>query len=145
MENNIHEIGYLMKVITDKIRVKGDKDLKSQNLTLAQSRVLAYLLENGEKATQKEIEDFLEVAHPTVVGIITRMKENGYVETEIDPQNRRNKIVSLTEKAVAVGENLSINIAKQDSEMLEGLSEKQITELYNMLNIIYRNLKNNNA
>ena len=67
------DIGYLIKNINDKLKVKADADLKHSKLTLAQSRVLAFLDSQGGQATQKEIEVYLEVSHPTVVGIISEI------------------------------------------------------------------------
>ena len=64
------QIGCLLKMITDKIKMRADADLAQQGLTLTQSRVLGYLDRSGGQATQKEIEGFLQVSHPTVAGII---------------------------------------------------------------------------
>ena len=50
------DIGYLIKNINDKLKVKADADLKHSNLTLAQSRVLTFLASQDGQATQKEIE-----------------------------------------------------------------------------------------
>ena len=56
------QIGCLLKMITDKIKMRADADLAQQGLTLTQSRVLGYLNRNGGQATQKEIEEFLQAA-----------------------------------------------------------------------------------
>ena len=50
------QIGCLLKMITDKIKMRADANLAQQGLTLTQSRVLGYLNHNGGQATQKEIE-----------------------------------------------------------------------------------------
>lgn len=137
---NVKHIGYLIKVINDKIKVKADNDLKMHNLTLAQSRVLAFLNSRGGLVTQKEIEEFLEVSHPTVVGIVSRMEKNGYLTTWQDSKNRRNKMVQLTEKALVIGKNMDSMISAQEETMLKGLTPEQISELEQMLSIIYKNL-----
>ena len=63
-----YPIGCLLKMITDKIKIQADANLAQHDLTLTQSRVLGYLARNGGTATQKEIEGFLQVSHPTVAG-----------------------------------------------------------------------------
>ena len=73
------QIGCLLKMITDKIKMRADADLAQQGLTLTQSRVLGYLDRSGGQATQKEIEGFLQVSHPTVAGVIGRMEQKGFV------------------------------------------------------------------
>ena len=65
-----YPIGCLLKMITDKIKIQADANLAQHDLTLTQSRVLGYLARNGGMATQKEIEGFLQVSHPTVAGVI---------------------------------------------------------------------------
>ena len=134
-------IGYFIKNITDRIRGKADMDLKSHGLTLAQSRVLGFLHECGNEATQKEIEDYLEVSHPTVVGIVTRMEQNGFVTCYPDPENGRNKMVKMTPYAKQSAESMHDVIQAQENQMLSGFSEQEISCLENMLERIYRNIQ----
>jgi len=47
------DIGYLIKNINDKLKVKADADLKHSNLTLAQSRVLAFFGSQGRSGNAK--------------------------------------------------------------------------------------------
>ena len=135
------DIGYLIKNINDKLKVKADADLKHSNLTLAQSRVLAFLDRRGGQATQKEIEVYLEVSHPTVVGIISRMKQNGHLRCWIDETVKRNKIVALTEQAKALGEEMEQRISANEKMLLASLSEADIKKLKQLLLIIYNNLE----
>lgn len=135
------DIGYLIKNINDKLKVKADADLKHSNLTLAQSRVLAFLDSRGGLATQKEIEVYLEVSHPTVVGIISRMKKNGHLRCWVDETDKRNKIVALTEQARALGEEMEQRISANEKMLLASLSEADIKKLKQMLLIIYNNLE----
>ena len=135
------DIGYLIKNINDKLKAKADADLKQYNLTLAQSRVFAFLHTNGGQATQKEIEVFLEVSHPTVVGIVSRMEQNGHVTTWIDEQDKRNKIVKLTEQAKALGMDMEHDISANEQKMLASLSDADIEHLREMLLTIYKNLE----
>ena len=133
-------IGYLIKSINDRIKVKADNDLKSHNLTLAQSRVLIFLKYHDGQASQKEIEDYLEVSHPTVVGIVSRMEKNGFLTCYFDPTDRRNKIVTLTEYAMQTGENMDTVIGEMEAKMLRPLTKEQIKQLTEMLELINKNL-----
>lgn len=134
------DIGYLIKAINDKLKVRADAELKDCDLTLTQSRVLAFLNSCGGQATQKEIEDFMEVSHPTVVGIVTRMEQKGHVVSWIDPKDRRNKIVQITEQSAAIGRDMQRRVAANEKRMLESLSEEDIETLTGWLTTIYDNL-----
>ena len=139
-EPNVSGVGYFLKVITDKIKVKADADLKSRNLTLTQSRVLAFLCSKGGQVTQKDIEEFMGVAHPTVVGIVARMELNGFLTCRVDASDKRNKIVALTPHAQDIGNELAHFIAQQEEKMLVGLTQEQIDSLRQSLSVIYDNL-----
>lgn len=130
----------MIKSINDKIKIKADNDLRTHNLTLSQSRVLIYLTHNGGQATQKEIEDFLEVSHPTVVGIVSRMEKNGFLDCRPDTLDRRNKLVCLTEHARGTGEDMDSVIGSMEKKMLGPLSDEQVEQLTSMLEIISRNI-----
>ena len=135
------DIGYLIKNINDKMKVKADADLKRYNLTLAQSRVLAFLNSRGGQATQKEIEIFLEVSHPTVVGIVSRMEHNGHVVSRMDEKDKRNKIIELTQLALEMGADMERNIKRNEEKMLSSLSASDAERLRDMLTTIYNNLE----
>ena len=135
------DIGYLIKNINDKLKVKADADLKHNNLTLAQSRILTFLDSKGGQTTQKEIEVFLEVSHPTVVGIISRMEQNGHLRCWVDEKDKRNKIVALTEQAKALGDEMKQKIFANEQRLLASLSREDIEKLKQMLLTIYNNLE----
>lgn len=135
------DIGYLIKTINDKLKAKADADLKHFNLTFSQSRVLAFLNGKGGETTQKEIEVFLSVSHPTVVGIVSRMEQNGYLISFTDKKDKRNKIVRLTEKAMKIGNEMEQNMIKNEQMLLSPLSSEQTEQLKEMLMSIYENLE----
>lgn len=132
------DVGYLIKNINDKLKVKADADLKGYNLTMTQSRVLAYLGGRGGQATQKEIETFLEVSHPTVVGIVSRMKQNGYVTCWQD-EDKRNKNVMLTPKALSLCADMERHMFETEKRLLAPLNDSEVERLKDMLLRIYNN------
>lgn len=134
------DVGYLIKNINDKLKVKADADLKRYNLTFTQSRVFAYLQEKGGQATQKEIEVFLDVSHPTVVGIVSRMEHNGYLTCWQD-EDKRNKNVKLTQKAESLGMDMEQHMLENEKHLLSPLSPAEAEQLKQMLLQIYDHLE----
>ncbi|MGN1103240.1 MAG: MarR family winged helix-turn-helix transcriptional regulator [Candidatus Coproplasma sp.] len=137
---NRHHIGYLIKSINDKLKIKADEDLKNHSLTLSQSRIVVFLAEKGGTATQKEIEEELSVSHPTVVGLVSRMEQNGIVHTYFD-DNSRSKAVSLTEHAITVAKDMECTINENESSMLAGLTDEEIKTLERTLASVLHNLE----
>lgn len=127
-------------MITDKIKIQADANLAQHNLTLTQSRVLGYLARNGGTATQKEIEGFLQVSHPTVAGVIGRMEQKGFVSCRPDPSDKRSKIVCQTERAAAIAQDMHATIQATEQQMLRSLTPEQIAALEDALRTIYADL-----
>jgi len=143
MEQDVNRevhIGYLLKVISCKLKARVDEDLGRHGLTFSQTRILRFLREQGGEATQKAIENHLKVAHPTVVGMIRRMEQNGFVESRFDPQDRRIKYVRSTEKAKRLDREMDLLVEHNEECLLSGLSAEQISELRKALQIIYRSM-----
>lgn len=130
-------IGVLLKLITDRMKNNADADFRKYDLTFAQSRVLVYLNSRSE-TTQKELEDYLCVSHPTIVGIISRMERNGYVRCWFDPQDKRNKMIALTEKAITHGKEMERVTEQREHDLVSALSETQIANLKEALLLIYK-------
>ena len=116
-----NDVGYLIKSINDKLAARADAELKQFNLTMSQCRVFLYLSSRGGQATQKEIETFLDVAHPTVVGLVSRMEQNGYV-TCWPCEDGRNKYVKLTPQAEAIDKDMQRNQLENEERLLAPLS-----------------------
>ena len=127
-----NDVGYLIKSINDKLRVRADAELKQYHLTMSQSRVLVYLRSQGGQATQKEIETFLDVAHPTVVGLVSRMEQNGYV-TCWPCEDGRNKYVKLTPQAEAIDKDMQRNQLENEEMLLAPLSSEDRERLRDLL------------
>lgn len=127
-----NDVGYLIKSINDKLAARADAELKQFNLTMSQCRVFLYLSSRGGQATQKEIEIFLDVAHPTVVGLVSRMEQNGYV-TCWPCEDGRNKYVKLTPQAEAIDKDMQENMHANEEMLLAPLSPEEREQLRDLL------------
>lgn len=127
-----NDVGYLIKRINDKLTARADAELKQFNLTMSQCRVFLYLSSRGGQATQKEIETFLDVAHPTVVGLVSRMELNGYVICW-PCEDGRNKYVKLTPQAEAIDKDMQRNQLENEEMLLAPLSPEDRERLRDLL------------
>lgn len=122
------------------MKVSADASFKEKDLTFAQARVLEYVISKGGNTTQKSIEDYLDVSHPTVVGIVSRMEKSGYLVCHVDKEDKRNKIVEVTERAVCVSQELETGKTAQEEKLLKGLTREEIETLYRILCVIRKNV-----
>lgn len=136
-----HGIGYQFKIINDRIKQRADADLQSHDLTLTQTRVLGFIMEAGGQVNQKEIERDLQVSHPTVVGLVSRMEQKGFLTSWVDPMDRRSKLIRVTEKAVETDREIDATVQMQDAMLLRGLTPQQVEVLRACLDQICENLE----
>ncbi len=57
------------------------------------------LLRKNEKMTVTGIADSLQLSHPAIVKLIHKMKERGYIDTQLDPLDNRKYYLMLSQKA----------------------------------------------
>lgn len=133
------DIGKIIKLISEKMRTGADASLKKHELTFSQAQILCYLHMKEGKATQKEIEHYLEISHPAVVKLVTRLTDAGFITCYADEEDRRNKIVCTTDKAEKLRHQIDQEKAKAEAKLTAGLSEQEIEELRRLLNILNRN------
>lgn len=133
-------IEFFLKEIAVKLKICADSYLEKCGMTISQARLIELIDKNGGRATQKEIEDCLQVSHPTVKGIITRLEQKDLLHCYKDENDKRNKIVCLTEKAKGIVSEMYSARKDLESHIINGLSEKEVSELMRLLGHIYINL-----
>lgn len=136
------DIGFLFKQINMQIKKAIDKNLMEYDLTTSQSRVLFFIHFRGEdKTSMKDIEEHMKVTHPTVIGIVKRLEEKGFVTTASDPEDRRVKLVTITQKTTKMIKKLDQGKRKMDEKLLKGFTEQETKELRRLLSLIEDNLR----
>ena len=99
--------------VTDAIEELKNKQLGGYGITSSQEKVMRFIYRDSNLTTQKDIERGMKVSHPTIVGIVARLEKAGMVIHHRDLNDRRNKIVELTEE----GKKVCAAIDKYVSEL----------------------------
>lgn len=133
-------IGYLIKQINEQIKQRADSDMECCGVTFAQGRIIGYIAHCGGEVPQKQIAQFLGVTHPTVTGTLSRMEQKGMLTCREDPDDRRGKLVRLTEKAAAAGAKLTGLISAQEQRIVNGLTAEQADLLQELLEKVLKNV-----
>lgn len=133
------DIMMLLTKINWNMKAVADAGLKRDNLTYSQINVLFFVRKSGGRVSQKEIEEYLKVSHPTVVGLVQRLENTGYIICERDENDKRNKLVSTTDQFEQLVKQLDAKRAANNERLLEGLSEHDLDKLTVYLTTIYEN------
>ena len=108
---------------------------KKYHVSAAQVNCLLALYENGP-LPPSQIAKYMMVNSSTVTGIIDRLEQKGLVERMRISQDRRVITIQLTETGKRLAENAPPPIQQKIVNGLKRLSEQEIDQVINALNIL---------
>ena len=136
-------LGLKCKQIADRFTALLNRELQRQGLTYSQLVLLtavAKRLEQNGEVRQKDLCEALQVAHPTIVGLISRMEEKDLLRQTEDPANRRRKTITLTQHGKDVLQTNWDSLQETEKSLVRGFSEEETAALHSLLTRLYRNM-----
>ena len=97
-------------------------------LTSIQALVLHYLLTESEKRDvfPKDLEEFLQIKASSVTSLLHNLERNGYLRRESLEDDGRYKKLVLTEKTLAIREEIFRRIDEYMKSMFVGIAEQDL-------------------
>ena len=139
-------IGYLLTRIHNNMDRRANNNLKASGMTFSQMRLLHYLFKQGEiSPSQKDIEEFLQVSHPTVVGLIKRLEAKGLVRSGFDSADRRIKSVYLTAEGKGFIFAVREHHAHMEQTLTNGFAAQEVDCLRLLLRKVLENVLSDNG
>ena len=131
---NSNYCGIMIKQIHDELEKRTNQALRSTDLTLAQLSALLALRERTDcQMTLKELEHTLHLAQSTAAGIAARLEQKGFIETFGNPDDRRIKILRMTESGKSCCQAADRGMVETELSLLSGLTETEKTILLSLL------------
>ncbi|MFI3260669.1 MAG: MarR family transcriptional regulator [bacterium] len=125
---------HYFRKISDNIEKSGNAKLKDLGLTLAQGQVLGYLLDKKDNtATYKDVESILEVAQSSAASMISRLESRGFVRTYLDINDKRIKLLELTQSGKYCINSSRECIEELKKELFGKLSDEELETLMTLL------------
>ncbi|GAB5525299.1 MAG: hypothetical protein Roseis2KO_31710 [Roseivirga sp.] len=150
----VSELGYLslavrLKRISDQMMHGARQLYKRQGLDIEPNWYLIFkLLENRSCLSITEIGEELGFSHPSVISIVRKMREKGFLTCTADPNDSRRQLIKLSKKAEAAlprfeafwqaGERSIASLFSPDSDFLVQLA--QLEQQYHQSDFMTRTL-----
>lgn len=116
---------------------------EQMGLTSTQGMFLHHLwirqLQN-QSTNPRDLEEFFDIKHSTVSGVLQRMEAGGFVQVQSSDTDRRCKTVTLTQKGLDAHSQTSQHIQQTEARLIHGMSPAEIAELRRLLEIAAHNL-----
>lgn len=124
----------LLKFISNKLEKNANSDLQENDITLSQFKMLftLHFSETG-RLPLKELEHYFGVAQSTAAGIAVRLEKKGLIESAADKNDKRIKLVKITEKGRSICENAKKTMIKNDRLITKGLTAEERKEFKRLL------------
>jgi DNA-binding MarR family transcriptional regulator len=107
---------------------------KEDEMNLASCTLLYYIKEHGEDLSGEKIKNELSVTKPAVSQMIASLEKKGFLTREINKENRRCIILSLTEKGTTFIEKTQEKTEKRLAEIISRFGENETRELITLIN-----------
>ena len=101
------------------------REMVDMDLTPAQARILGYLFHYETPPCARDLEEFFELSHPTVSGLLSRMEAKGFIRMEPDEKDKRIKRIRPEEKSRACHERIHRCIEDNDQWMVRGFTQEE--------------------
>ncbi len=137
-------VGYWLTLATQAYHRVLAERLAPAGITHRQTHVIGWLKLCGE-LSQGDLARKMLIEPPTLVRILDRMEAAGWVQRSGDPQDRRRRIVSLTDNADPVWERIANCARELRQAAVAGLSERESSQLKRLLQHVFANLQTPNA
>lgn len=98
--------------------------LSPYGVTPAQVGLLSLLWKRDGRFSY-ELGERLSLDSATITGIIDRLEQNDFIGRRVDPEDRRNKLVFLTEKGRSMEKVLCQKMNEVNEEVKKGFEEEE--------------------
>lgn len=122
MTTSYEQLGMAIGEVSRCWRAKLDERLRPLGLSQSRWMVLLHLSKRGDGVVQKALAEWLGIEGPTLVRILDRMTEDGWLERRESPSDRRAKTVHLTEQSRAIIQEINKVATQLRGELLSNIA-----------------------
>ncbi len=122
------------------------ENLEKMDLTASQGRLMGFIAHRGETPTYaKDVEAAMDMSHPTVSGLLSRLEQKGFIALETDPKDRRSKRIVLLEKGRACQERMHQQIMENEERIVRGFTPEEREQFLTLLRRAIENVHPDNG
>jgi DNA-binding MarR family transcriptional regulator len=99
--------------------------LAKMDLTASQGHIMGFLCRQSSPPCARDIEEFFQLSHPTVSGILTRLEKKGFIEFRPDDHDRRCKRIHVLPKGAECHQRIMDAIRENEIRMMEGFTDEE--------------------
>ena len=113
----------VIKILSIKVDKEINRILEKNHITSSQSMAMFYLFHHKNKEVSPiDIEKKFNLSHPTILGILKRLSEKGFIRIEKSSKDSRFRIVTLTKKGIEIEKEITLAFENIENRIINALS-----------------------
>ena len=128
-----------ISIIMRKMRVCADRHMSKHGIGFPEQQVLMLLKAHGP-SNQEALANDLQIDKGSITRTVAKLESKGLVVREVNPQNKREKLVSLQPAAEDILHEMWSLYQRLETLMYNGLSQKEISQTTKCLEHMAANL-----
>lgn len=129
-----------IKQLANRIFEKLLKDNGIEEFNGAQGRIL-FVLWQKDNLSISELGEKTSLAKTSLTSMLDRMAKQGHIQRNHDPKDRRQFLITLTDKAKLLSNSYDAVSARMNDLFYKGFTDEEINQFNNMLVKVLNNLK----
>ena len=117
--------GHLLRILQGCNAQTVSQALRQLELTAAQGHIMGFLAHRAEPPCPRDIEEFFQLSHPTVSGLLSRLEKKGFLALRPDEQDRRCKRIYVLPKGRQCNETMERAIRANEEQMVRDFTEEE--------------------
>lgn len=130
-----------LSIIVRGSHMHSTRKLSDYGINSAEEYILMYLMGHKEQ-NQDSIAKFFMLDKGSVARSLQKLESKGFILRKINEENQREKVITLTEKALGLKEVLSELLIDWRRSMYDGLSEDEISAFEKIAEKVAENITN---
>lgn len=137
-----NNIGFIINKTAKSLFQVLDQELrKNIGITCSQWKIIIVIINNDNGLTQKEIADKLGLEGPSLIHIIDKLENDGFLFRKVDTEDRRNNGIFLTEKSYSMLESMINCGLKVNNKLTEDIPQENISITKQTLEKMWQNIQ----
>lgn len=141
MESKIR-VATITNTFSNQIKRESENNAAHIGITRMQARIIykVYEITKYREVFQKDIEEEYDIRRASATGILKLMEKNNLIKREAVEYDARLKKIILTDKAIALLEQIENNARLFEERLTQGISKEELAFLYSIIEKMSKNL-----
>jgi len=126
--------------LSNKIRREFDSRPLDRKISVAEGRVLYFLLDQTEPVFQRDIEEEYSLRPPSASTLLKKMEQDGLIERKAIEGDGRYKRIIVTEKGLSYKDEVTEKIHMVEDIVTKGISKKDMEVFYRVVEKMLENM-----